>query len=274
MANALVAFPCLSDVNPLFTPAPVLVGGSWQASLPLANLQDRRIHKVARSVDATTGSTQFDIDFGTARSIRVLALVGVNFTSAATVEVDAGTTQGATGVRDGAALAAYPAGETPETLDGLTLSYVLVLPAALSARWWRVKIVDTSNPAGYVEIGRLFAGPAYQPTINARYGLRQGFEDDSAAHNTDGGATILTERRVRRTVQFVLPQIPVNEALANLFPLAHRQRTTRQCYFVFDPDDTTHLFRRSFLCRQRELSASEMATFDRYEHPLSLVEEL
>lgn len=272
MSNLLLAYPNWADVSVLFTP--VLSAGSWNASLPLSNLQDRRLAKVARSTDATTGSTQFRIDLGVARAVRLIALPTHNFTSAATVEVNGGTSAGASDVYNGAAVAAYPAGETAETLEGLNTGYVLVLPSSLTARYWTVLINDTANPAGYVELGRLFVGDAYQPTINAAYGLQQGWEDDSTAEISDGGAAIVEERRMRRTATFTLPQVPVNEALVNLFPLAHRQRTTRQCYFVFDAGDTTHLFRRSFLCRQRQLSAFAMDTFDRYEHPVGLVEEL
>lgn len=270
----MLAWPNLADVNPLFTPAPVLSGGSWETSLPLSNLQDRRLAKVARSTNDDAASTQFDLDLGTARTVRVVALVGHNFSSAATVEVDAGSSQGSTSAHNGSALAAYPSGETAETLEGLTLAYLLILPADVSARWWRVKIVDTSNPDNYVQIGRLFVAPAYQPTINASYGLREGWEDDSVSHHSDGGATLHRERRKRRTASFALAEITENEALVNVFPLQHRQGTTRQCYYIFDPADTTHLFRRSFLCRQREMSSLEMATLSRYGAPLSLVEEL
>jgi hypothetical protein len=214
------------------------------------------------------------VDLGTARAIRLVALPTHNFTSSATVEVDAGTSLGASDVLNGSALAAYPSGETAETLEGLNVGYVLILASPTTARYWRIKIVDTGNPAGYIELGRVFLGPAYQPTINAAYGLRQGWEDDSTASHSDGGATILQEKRKRRWATFMLPEVTETEALGNLFPLAHRQGTTRQCYFVFDAADSTQLYRRSFLCRQRELSALEMATLARYGTPLSLVEEL
>jgi hypothetical protein len=272
MANLLLAAPNWADVSVLHTPA--LSGGSWSAALPLANLQDRRVARVARASDALAASTQFNLDMGTARATRVVALVGHNFTSAATVEVDGGTSAGASDVYNGSAVAAYPAGETTETLEGLTPAYLLVLPSVLTFRHLTVKIADTSNPAGYVQVGRLFVANAYQPTINAQYGLQQGFDDDSTSVNADGGATIHSERRKRRWATFTLPEIPAAEALASLFPLLHRQGTTRQWYFVFDPTDTTHLFRRSFLCRFRELGALEMATLERYGKPVALVEEL
>lgn len=52
-----------------------LSGGSWLATLPLTNLQNRQVQKVARSSAATTASTQFQIDLGQSRTIGVIALV-------------------------------------------------------------------------------------------------------------------------------------------------------------------------------------------------------
>jgi hypothetical protein len=60
-----------------------LAGGSWMTTLPLANLQNRLIAKVARSNGTTKAATQFDIDLGRARKIGVLALVGHNLTDQA-----------------------------------------------------------------------------------------------------------------------------------------------------------------------------------------------
>lgn len=270
----MLAYPNLADVNPLYSPAPVLTGGSWLANLPLTNLQDRRIAKVARSTNDDAASTQFDLDLGSARTVRVVALIGVNFSSAATVEIEGGTSQGATDVYNGTAVAGYPAGETAESLDGLTLSYLLVLPSNLSARWWRVKIVDTSNPDNYVQIGRLFVAPVWQPTYNADYGLVQGWEDDSRSEYSEGGATLHVERRKRRTLTFTLSEIAEAEAMANHFPIQHRQGTTRQMYVIFDPADTTMLFKRSFLCVQQDISSLAMRSLSRYGAPMSLVEEL
>lgn len=57
------------------TDSGTLSGGSWQSTLPLSNLQNRQVQKVARSTDATTASTQFQIDLGQARPIGVVGLI-------------------------------------------------------------------------------------------------------------------------------------------------------------------------------------------------------
>lgn len=68
MANIFLAWQNRVDEG-------TLSGGSWNASLPLTNLQNRQVQKVARSTNATVASTQFAINLGQAQAIGVVALV-------------------------------------------------------------------------------------------------------------------------------------------------------------------------------------------------------
>jgi hypothetical protein len=72
------------------TDSGTLSGGSWLASLPLTNLQNRQVQKVARSTNAAVASTQFQIDLGQARSIGVLGLVVHNISVSGRVRVTGG----------------------------------------------------------------------------------------------------------------------------------------------------------------------------------------
>lgn len=83
MSNLLIGFPIYSDAGTLYTPT--FSGGSWNSSLPLTNLQDRRLAKVARSTDATVASTLFEIDLKAARRIGCIALPKHTLSQAATV---------------------------------------------------------------------------------------------------------------------------------------------------------------------------------------------
>jgi hypothetical protein len=83
MSNVLLGFPIFSDSSTLYVPT--FSGGTWAAALPLTNLQDRRLAKVARTSAVTVAATQFDTDLKAARPVRVLSLVSHNFTTAATV---------------------------------------------------------------------------------------------------------------------------------------------------------------------------------------------
>jgi hypothetical protein len=436
VSNVLLGWPNYADVGPVYTP--VLSGGSWNASLPLTNLQDARLAKVARSTDDAVTSTIVKADLGVARAVRVVGLPVHNFSTAAVIRVrgiaavpiletndfngganfgtpivttgqtdpfggtratlieddnaagvegklvavtftgtaekvvavvmKAGTaTQSAIGVRnavttlydhavrvswsggvptvttepgigsgdiftpvalgggwylisfsadgvvasDSHQIACYPAGFTTtatgtaffyeamawdlatqpilhdtgvvaawpsalsvEEADGINVGYVDALSAAVTARYWRVEIADTANPDGYVELGRLFIGGGYQPTVNAAYGLKLGWGTDSTKQRTDGGAVVKQERRRYRTAMLAFENVPVDESLTGPFDLQYRMGTHEQLYFIYDPADTTHLHRRSFLATLRELTALDVASFDRNDVPFILDEEL
>lgn len=83
MANVVFGAPVYSDVGVLYTPT--LSGGSWAAGLPLTNLQDRRLHYVARSSTDAVADTLFTVDLGVNRAVRVLAIPTHNLSSVGTV---------------------------------------------------------------------------------------------------------------------------------------------------------------------------------------------
>ena len=73
--KCLFAYPIHSDMA-----AASYSGGSWEATLPLTNLQDERLAKVARATDATLASTKFDCDLGANQYIWAVAMPKHNMT--------------------------------------------------------------------------------------------------------------------------------------------------------------------------------------------------
>jgi hypothetical protein len=72
MSRMLLGAPNYADIGPLFSPT--LNSGNWLASLPLTNLQDRRMAKVARSSDVQLTSTRFREDLKTDRLVSFIGL--------------------------------------------------------------------------------------------------------------------------------------------------------------------------------------------------------
>ena len=271
MANAILGTPIYSDLGVLYTPA--LSGGSWQSALPLANLQDRRLAVVARSTDATTGSTQFVIDLGVARAVRLVALVAHNLSSAATVTVKAGS-DGVTWPYSSGSFTPWPAGLTAEDLVGLNWP-VLHIPASVQTyRYWQVLIVDTGNAAGYVQAGRLCVCGGYQPTLNLSPGAKVGIETDTVRTVTDGGAAIYLTKPIRRTWAFTLSDTPEAEAFGSAWKLQRLLGTSGQLFFVYDPADAVAMWERSFLAVLKALTALDAPYAGRFGVPFQLVEEL
>ena len=75
MANTILAFP--NFVDSTFV-SPVFGSGSWEDLLPLTNLRDPLLIRVARSIDATLASTQFHLDLASFRDIKLIAILDHN----------------------------------------------------------------------------------------------------------------------------------------------------------------------------------------------------
>lgn len=266
--------PIYSDVGATYTPA--LSGGSWVAALPLANLQERSLAKVARSTNVLAASTQCECDLGVARAVALVALPKHTISAAGQIRVRAYTGPGGTGslVYDSGTLTVWPAGVTAEDIVGWNLGWFLVLPSAQTARYWLLEITDTTNPAGYLDLARLVLAGGWQPTVNLSAGEQLGVTSLTRRDVTDGGAASYVEGPQRRVQTFAIDGLPETEALTHGFDLQRLAGTSGQIFFVFDPTDTVTGWRRSFLATLRELSALEAPAYQLAKLPFALTEEL
>lgn len=71
MGNVTLGFPNNVDTSSL-------AGGSWVSTLPITNMQNRSIGKVARTTDVTKASTQFTTTLNAAKRINVLSFTNHN----------------------------------------------------------------------------------------------------------------------------------------------------------------------------------------------------
>ena len=59
-----------------------LSSGSWSATLPLTNLQDRQVTRIGRTTDTALASTQLDTDLGAGKLVSLVALLRHNLKQA------------------------------------------------------------------------------------------------------------------------------------------------------------------------------------------------
>lgn len=265
MANALIGFPNRID-------SAVLSGGTWVTTLPRTNMQNRTLGQVARSTLANLASTQFDMDVVTTKATKILALVNHNFSLTAKVRIRGSDVSSFdTNVYDSGFLPVWPvvyastevdweedsfwAGQyTEDERAGYTAAYIHVMRTTVRARYWRVEIDDTSNAVGYVQIGRVFIGAAWQPTINMSYGAPIGWETKTTVQESLGGSEYFQRRTPYRVQNVEFDHLTINEALGNAFDIQRRAGLDGEVLWVFDPDDTVHALRRRFLGRMQSLS--------------------
>ena len=194
----MLGFPNRAD-------AAVLSGGSWQATLPLGNLQDRTLGLVARSANVLVGSTSFDLDLALPKDVRVLGLINHNLALQAQVRIRAAAVADfSVATYDSGWVDAWPVCYPDSALEwemdnwwtgkysdeqraGYTAAFIHILPTTRNARYWRVEIRDTTNPAGTIDIGRLFIGPAWQPRVNFSFGEGIGWETTTQVQSALSG---------------------------------------------------------------------------------------
>lgn len=168
------------------------------ATLPVTNLQLSLRAKVMRTT--STADQQIKGTWTAAQVLSGACLWRHNLTSAATWKLElfsdaAWTTKvydsGDVLANPGKALGDLIWGVDPlgvNVFTGWGKAFSVMWFASIVAQSWRITIMDSANPAGYLEIGRLFLGLALEPTYNMSYGVALEWVDDSTQSRTDGGS--------------------------------------------------------------------------------------
>lgn len=223
-------------------------------TLPITNLQDRQIVKIWRNSQTTA---QIDMDFGQGRIVDFVALIKHTISQTGKIRYrlsnvsDFSTTEHDSGLID-----AWPIVEEFGTLPWgvfswggylnitiaaqYTISSFNVLTSPVQARYLRIDISDPDNTDGYLQAGRLIAGPAYKPSINYANGVQFEFVDESRITKSRGGQTFVDEVERFRRIRFELINLPENEMFQNVFNAIDRLRGVAQDILVIpQPDEPT-----------------------------------
>jgi len=271
MANAIIGYANCVD-------AATIDGGSWETSLPIRNLQTRKLGQVARSTSLSLSSTQFRVDAGQDALIRVIGLVGHSLSVDAQFRVySSDITDFSNILSDSGWTDVFPAvyssddleweapnwftgRYTPAELEGFTKNLIYALPAPTQVRYWKFEFDDRSNAAQFIDIGRLFMGPGWQPKTNIAYGASIAWETSTDTQKALSGARYFDRRNPYRVAKFTTDWMTESEGNANAFEIQRRSGLDGEVLFVFDPDDTVHRIRRQFLGHLRQLSPVEYPT--------------
>ncbi|MDO9712460.1 hypothetical protein [Paracraurococcus lichenis] len=289
MSRAILAYPNFVDASPTYATV-AFSGGTWLAGLPLTNLASPLLVKRARSVGVTLTATQFWVDLGVSRGVRVAAIPFLTASRDCRVRVRGFTVKNAAApaVADTGWKALYPAiypdgvldyGDpawwdrrlSAEDVGTYPVPFVATFAPVAYARYWLVEIDDSASTLGYVDVPRIFLAPGWRVSVNPQYGAQLGFESRTSGAESWGGAIFYDVQTGRRTMQFEL-DIPEAEALSQAFDMQRRLDISGQLFWIHNPDDTLHLHRRSFLATMKELSALEYTSFGRMKPTFQLSE--
>lgn len=269
-----------------------LAAGSAQATLPVTNLQDRQIVKPWRTTTTAPASTWVTANFGAPQTIGVVALIRHNFSQGSRWRVRLGydPTFAAVSYNSGwldvwpqfEEFGALPwgvfqwGGLVPrEVVAQINLSAHHLLPGPVVAQHLRIDIEDAANPDGFLQAGRLLAGPAYRPSHDMIYGWSIGFEDPSTVSKSRGGQTWIDVQERFRVLRFTLSNLSESEAFNNVFDYLYRRKGIAGDVLVIPRADRPHQFHNQAIYgRLRALEPITNPYFESYETSFELEELL
>lgn len=261
-ANLALSYPNFLNVG-----SPATYGGSWLAAAPLTKVLSLPISQVARSSTTSTTDTIIGIDLISPRTMQCFSLINHNLSGSDTWKIKLGTTSGGSDVYSGSWSNVAQLNQYHEPLiwsdEDLGFAYdtVLILPAAYSARYLTIEISSVGNPAGYVQVGRVFAGPMWQPTINAAYGLQDFVKDMSTTTRAESGTRWITERRRTRGVKCALEWLTPSEA-EWFHEFMMSAGTCKEVMYMPKATDLAYCQRYGFVGVMSELSAIDYPYFN------------
>jgi hypothetical protein len=267
-----------------------LSGGSWASTLPLSNLQDRQLSAIARSTNAAVANTAVDCDFGQGRTISFVALLKHNLGQSGQWRVRLGDDPAfAASLYDSGRVDIWPTtypfgvglwgeflwGGKLTTAEASTygISGYVVLPLPVFARHLKIELFDAANAAGYVQAGRLIAGPAWQPAINLQYGWHLAQVDESRKTRSRGGQTYVDAMPRFRRLTFDLAHMREDEAWGYAYELDRIKGVGGDLLVMIDPAKTTHLHRQTVYGSLTESAPISNPQFGLFSKPFT-VEEL
>lgn len=251
-----------------------LTGGSWTTGLPLNSLKTRILGQLARTTTSANASSTFNIDFATPKNIQVVSLVNHNISLDGQIRIRGSNDNWATTSYDSGVVDVWPAVYTFGTLEweedawwsgkytadeitGYTTNIVHIVPVLAILRYWQIDILDSTNIAGYLQLGRVFMGQTWTPTRDVEVGLSLGWETSTTVQKALSGTKYFQHRTPYRVTKFSLSTIDLDEALIKAFEIDRRMGIDGEVIWVQSTTDTVHALRRRFLGTIREMSAIE-----------------
>jgi len=284
MSNTIIGYQNRIDV------ATFAAYGSWSAALPLTNIKNRQLGKKARSTNAVNASTKLRFSLDQSRIIGSVAIVSHNLTSLATWRYKAYSDSGYTvlvydsGIIDAWPLMPFGTYEwedsrfwdlqlSAEEVALFTKSIVYVPSAIADAQYYQIEFFDSTNTDGYVELGRIFVGSIYQPTLNMNLGASIGDETTTVIDTAISGAEYFDRRTSSRVARFTLDHLDYAESIIN-GDIIKISGTDAEVLYIYDDSTALNLNRRAFLGRLQTLSPIQQPYNTRFQTTYEIKELL
>ena len=239
-----------------------LSGGAWSQTLPVSNLADRQPSKIARTVGTNPAGSVVVVDFGKRQLVRFVALIHHNLTQSGRWRIRLGNDLGLSELlHDSGNFDIWPAafpfgvgawGEfnwggrfDSDEVETYGAQAIHTIAEPVRARYLRLDLSDEANPAGFLQAGRLVAGPAWQPSINFQYGWSIEQVDESEIKRSRGGQVFVNARPRFRRLRFTIDHLEKDEMFAHAYELERLKGKGGDIMVIADPEDLTHAHRHT-----------------------------
>lgn len=228
MSNIILASPHLIDSS-------TITGSESVGDMSLLNLKSRNLYRKFRT---TNLSAQINIDLGSAQEINFASIVAHNGTTSATVTIKAGSTSAVSDYNSGA-LSLLTGSDLGFDLNAFANKFT-----SQTYRYWRFDFSDTSNPDAYLEMGRIYLSKAFQPSLNAVYGMQEGYQDNSRVKRTVSNAVSSIIRSPYKNIDFELDFASAEEMYGEARKIDRLQGQAKDVICVPDIDDSSYFQER------------------------------
>lgn len=256
---------------PRWTADATFSGGGWSASYPVSNLGRLPLSRVARSMTVQPAQTQWRGELTKPRLVQIVALCRHNLTLGARWRVRLyADSDDVAPVFDSGLIDVWSQvlGQDEATWDGgnwwdlkYTADYIqgwawyapLFIPGQVTAQAFTVELVDTANPAGFVEVGLCEVASALDFPISTAFGSQVGFQSRTTVIEADGGVEYFERRAKPRTFTGAIAAVARATALSRFFEMQRQHDVDVPFFWWPTRESKKDALRTAFLARMQQL---------------------
>jgi hypothetical protein len=124
---------------------------------------------------------------------------------------------------------------------------------ATSVQYMKIEFDDTTNAEGYIEVGYVFIGTPFIPSINVAVDPTFARLSLTSVQETVGGSQYFNRRASRKRLAVTWPLLPKEEVLGDIDQIIEIHDIDRPVYVDLDPESTTSGRKTAFLARIQQM---------------------
>ncbi len=254
-----------------------ITASTTAGSLVASNMQNEYKGKVHRS---TGTSVTYTCTWGTTKTVGGVALPATNLTGSATIRVRLYDQTGTRLLSDSGTVYACP-GNNIELWNWnmpLNANAFIFGGASKSVVWFDshyavdkiiIDLVDTTNPAGYIDCSRIVAGIYWEPTYNVSNGLNVTLADMSENSRNASGDLLSNRGAIYDTLEFDF-DVLVEQDKIKLLQILRKIGTSNNILISIFPDSNSLIEQQHLIYGKRSNSSVSTKLYGIYSHAMQI----